>query len=305
MMRFLASLFLAAAALPCLADEIHTLPKLEVTADVIAAMIPCDQVRAISDYARDHCPSFELSTITVLKAPRSKFSRPIRCFIRGTDGHVLEEITNEDLLFPLDPHWPAGFLSSNQPDEYSAFYFMLKPRFDSSRITIGEIEKLLSDYTAFSEYYLDEARRSYAGTSFIELRWATVPDQILLLADSPRHASIIAQRVGVMPDGNAVTIGADQIATLKAQHGSNYIIADRALEIVGRTIGRLSDRECARRRRVSRRSGMRDSSSRGGGGGAPAPPPPPAAPPPPPPRPAFTASIARCESPGCPPRRAP
>ncbi len=214
-------------------DDIHYLPKYDVTADVMAAMIPCDQVRDIGDDAKARCHSFDLSTITLVKAPASRFPKPVRCFVRAADGHVIQEITKEGFMYPADSHWPAGFLSSNQPAEYSAFYFMLRPHLSSSRITLGDVDQLLTEYTAFSEKRLSAAIRHYGamGGAFFELSWAMVPDEIAFIATSPAAAAAIGQRLGVAAHQKIVRVSIEKWAELKAQRGVAFPVADGATEI--------------------------------------------------------------------------
>lgn len=233
-MRSTILLFLAVAASAELADGIHQLPQLDVSADIIAAMIPCEQVTDACNEANQHTDAFELSMLTVVKAPTSRFTKPIRCFIRAKDGHVLQEITNEALLFTLDPKWPKeGFLSSNQPDEYSYFYLTLRPKLGPGPVTLGAMDHLLSAYVTFSEKRLERTIRYYSarGSWSIDLRWATVPDEIVILTTHPTRAAAIAQKLDLRASGNAVRINSEKLAALKARLGADFALLESPADI--------------------------------------------------------------------------
>lgn len=213
--------------------EIHVLPKYKVNADLLAQMIPCDQVQDIRNEARPYSRSFDFSVVTVIKAPNSKATQRVRCYLRDATGVSLKEITNDSLRIPVDDKWPAGFLSSNQPAGYSAFYFMLKPRLAPGAVKLGDADRLLRDYIAFSERRLNDAIDHYgaAGSWCIDLRWMTVPDEIAFVATSPGAAEKIGHLLGTPPDGLAVRVSQEKLAALVAQHGANFAVANFGTDI--------------------------------------------------------------------------
>lgn len=188
--------------------EIHVLPKYKVNADLLAQMIPCDQVQDLRNEARPYSRSFDFSVVTVIKAPNSKATQRVRCYLRDATGGSLKEITNDSLRIPVDDKWPAGFLSSNQPAGYSAFYFMLKPRLAPGAVKLGDADRLLRDYIAFSERRLNDAIDHYgaAGSWCIDL-------------------------LGTPPDGLAVRVSQEKLAALVAQHGANFAVANFGTDI--------------------------------------------------------------------------
>lgn len=229
-----AVLTLSAVPQICAEEEVVQMPKFEVTADVIATMIPCAQVAEICQEAAAYKDTFDLSVLTVIKAPASTFPRKVRCFIRDKDGRVQREITNDSLLFPVDTSWREGFLSSNQPVEYSHYYLLLKPRFKSAEVTLGEASTLLRQFTDFSEKRLMNAIRHYGGGRIqptLEMRLTTIPDEIVLFATSPEAANTIAARVGVRPVGHAVRLTREQLAMMVAEKGAGFVVGNALAEI--------------------------------------------------------------------------
>ncbi|HVU36309.1 MAG TPA: hypothetical protein VHE61_22925 [Opitutaceae bacterium] len=210
------------------AEEIVKLPKYAVSADVIAAMIPCDQLREIINVSQRYRDTFDLSEITFVKAPVARFARVPRCYIRAEDGHVLQEITNPALRFRMTSAWPHGFLSSNQPAEYAAFYFLLTPKLGAGPVTLGQTEKLMRAYTEFAESQLQNAIRHYgaAGAWCINLRWIMVPDEIDFVASSPAAAAAIGRRVQISSEGNLVRVSIERLADLNKQLRGEFVVAN-------------------------------------------------------------------------------
>lgn len=168
--------------------------------------------------------------MTFIKAPASLFKLPPHCFIRDRAGRALTEITNATLQFPVDQSWTNGYLSSNQPEVFSAFYLMLRPRLGTGSITLGAANRLLHDYTKFAEQRLKDAISHYGaeGAWCIQLRWMTVPDEIDFVATSPLAAAAIARRVGGEPNGNTVRVSSQTLDALTAQRGDAFVVAQPA-----------------------------------------------------------------------------
>jgi hypothetical protein len=218
----------ASVILSCRGEEPIRLPEYSVSADIIAKMVPRDQV---ADIARQAAQSttFRFDEITMAKAPSSLFPRPVKCLVRDAKGKVLDDVTNERLTIPVDVTWKTGFLSSNQPAEFSRFYLLLRPKLDPAGVSIGFCEQLLDEYATFSQRRLDAANRYYSAGHALaaDLVWYTVPDQIALAFRSPEACADTAHAVGVKPQGRILRLDRTTIENLLAKHGRAWTLAAR------------------------------------------------------------------------------
>jgi len=215
------------------ADDPIRLPELNVAADVIAKMVPRQQVAEIAREASAYT-TFRFDELTMAKAPTSQFPHPVKCLVRDEHGLVIDDITNERLTIRVDPNWKNGFLSSNQPAEYSRFFLRLRSQPPDGKVTIGFCQKLLRDYAAFSNHRLDVANEYYtAGHALAaDLTWYTVPDQVAVVFRSKEMAMACAHAIGIPPTANVVRVSAGDVDRLAASRGSTWLVAD-----VGQLVG--------------------------------------------------------------------
>lgn len=211
-------------------DPVVRLPQYQVSAAVIAAMIPCDQVRDIQREAKPYRDVFDFSVVTFIKAPASRFQPAPRCYIRARDGHIEREITNPTLQFTVNRTWSEGYLSSNQPVEYADFYFLLRPRLGPGPVTLGEADRLLRAYGKFAARRLHETVRHYGaeGSWTFNLQWATMPDEVDFIATSPAAVARIAQQLDTPAQGLLVRVSMERLAALIAKFGAGHGVAPRA-----------------------------------------------------------------------------
>jgi hypothetical protein len=210
-------------------DAPIVLPKYEVSAEVIAHMIPRDQLAQIRRQAA-RFTTFRFDEVTMEKAPTSIFPRPIRCLVRDDNGTVIGDLTNPQLTVTIDPTWRDGFLSTNQPSQYTRFYVLLRARLDEPRLSLGFCRELLAEYTRFSEERMEAANRYYAGGRAIgaDLVFFTVPDEIAVVFVSRTAAENVGRTLGAKWEDRTVRIGSKLLERSIESRGAGWAVADAA-----------------------------------------------------------------------------
>jgi hypothetical protein len=184
------------------AEDTVVLPRYDVSAAVIAKMMPRQQLADISREAAESS-TFRFSEVVMAKAPYSKFSSAVKCLVRDKDGRIVKDITNDNLTVAIEPTWADGFLSSNQPAEYSVFSVLLRPQFEGRTVTAGYCQRLLLEYVKFSSARIDRAAKHYGAgrLSFGNLVWFTTPDEVLIVFKSSNACEQVARVAGGRVDG--------------------------------------------------------------------------------------------------------
>jgi hypothetical protein len=226
--RLQALLFFSVLAWTCgaRAEDTVVLPRYDVSAAVIAKMMPRQQLADISREAAESS-TFRFSEVVMAKAPYSKFSSAVKCLVRDKDGRIVKDITNDNLTVAIEPTWADGFLSSNQPAEYSVFSVLLRPQFEGRTVTAGYCQRLLLEYVKFSSARIDRAAKHYGAgrLSFGNLVWFTTPDEVLIVFKSSNACEQVARVAGGRVDGARLHLGQPELDHLVSAHGRAWALA--------------------------------------------------------------------------------